>query len=240
MSALSGLIGPVADEESRGTHVNSDATVTAVLEKPAMSRFWPLAILPTLVVAACYLPAGSSAGGTTYSAAPAPPATGQSPSNAPGASPPSGYVGSSDEGYGSGHGEGYGSGYGEGYGSGYGQDDRGDWRRSHSPWQRKECKSAYGTTVCGYHCVAEYGEVRCAATPMGACITSYGQVVCWDPEPEVAQAYGRRGPPGQCIAEYGSVACGYNCVASYGQLRCARTPDDICQANYGQIQCTDD
>lgn len=41
-----------------------------------------------------------------------------------------------------------------------------------------ECKSAYGSTACGYGCVAAYGTVRCAQAPGGACSAAYGQVTC--------------------------------------------------------------
>ena len=43
------------------------------------------------------------------------------------------------------------------------------------------CKSAYGQTVCGYRCVAEYGQVACAQTPRGVCEAAFGKVTCWDP-----------------------------------------------------------
>jgi hypothetical protein len=48
----------------------------------------------------------------------------------------------------------------------------------YGPPQPSECKSAYGTTACGYNCVAAYGTVRCAQFPGGACAAAYGQVTC--------------------------------------------------------------
>ncbi len=45
-------------------------------------------------------------------------------------------------------------------------------------YAQQECKSAYGTTACGYGCVAEYGVVKCASQPGGTCQAAYGQVTC--------------------------------------------------------------
>ena len=45
---------------------------------------------------------------------------------------------------------------------------------------QKECKSAFGTTACGYSCVAAFGEVKCASEPDGVCTAAFGQVVCSD------------------------------------------------------------
>jgi hypothetical protein len=48
------------------------------------------------------------------------------------------------------------------------------------PGVRAECKSDYGTTQCGYGCVAAYGVVRCAQQPGGVCHAAYGSVTCTD------------------------------------------------------------
>lgn len=72
------------------------------------------------------------------------------------------------------------------------------------------CESAYGTTACGYGCVAAYGTIKCAQTP-GA----------------------------QCLAAYGQIACGFNCEAAYGSVQCARTPRGACVASNGALQCYD-
>lgn len=95
-----------------------------------------------------------------------------------------------------------------------------------------ECHSAYGKTVCGYHCVAGYGDVKCASTPNGACLAAYGKVECWDPP-----HWARR--PALCLAEYGDIACGYGCVAAYGKVACSSNPHGTCQAAYGDIVCSD-
>ena len=46
--------------------------------------------------------------------------------------------------------------------------------------RRAECLSRYGTTVCGYGCVANYGQIRCAATPAGQCFAMNGTLQCTD------------------------------------------------------------
>ena len=95
-----------------------------------------------------------------------------------------------------------------------------------------ECKTAYGTTVCGYHCTAQYGQVQCAKTPQGACMAAYGQIECWDPSERTRR-------PAECIAEYGQIACGYDCKANYGKVQCAQTPSGACGSGYGQLICWD-
>ena len=104
---------------------------------------------------------------------------------------------------------------------------------------RKECRSEYGTTRCGYHCAAAYGQVGCAQTPMGACAADYGTLTCWDPPADVRAPYRDMGPAAECRAAYGRVVCGYHCVAEYGEVRCAETPAGVCTAAYGQVTCTD-
>jgi hypothetical protein len=41
-----------------------------------------------------------------------------------------------------------------------------------------QCLSKYGTTVCGYGCVAEYGQVKCSQVPGGVCAAAYGKITC--------------------------------------------------------------
>ncbi len=102
--------------------------------------------------------------------------------------------------------------------------------------QQAECKSAYGNTACGYACVAQYGQLKCAQTPQGACLAAYGNIVCFDPPrtPECLNA-----PAAMCMASYGNIACGYDCVANYGVLKCAQTPAGTCLAAYGEVRCFD-
>jgi hypothetical protein len=76
------------------------------------------------------------------------------------------------QGYPEGYPAGYAAGYPDGYPNGY------------PAYPQQECKSAYGTTACGFGCVAAYGEVKCAANPGGACTAAYGRVSCWEPAPQ--------------------------------------------------------
>jgi hypothetical protein len=95
-----------------------------------------------------------------------------------------------------------------------------------------QCKAEYGKQACGFGCIANYGTVRCAETPLGACKDAYGVVKCWDPPVAPAGA-----PPATCVAEYGAIACGYGCVAEYGKIRCSATPGGVCNAQYGDVVC---
>lgn len=107
------------------------------------------------------------------------------------------------------------------------RDDRGSWPNA-------ECRSGFGKTACGYHCVAAYGDVKCAATPAGACQAGFGVVACGDP------AHYRAGMPNvRCLAGFGKVACGYGCVAGFGDVKCARRPSGTCKAAYGEVVCSD-
>lgn len=101
------------------------------------------------------------------------------------------------------------------------------------------CKDAYGVTVCGYDCVAQFGQVRCAQTPQGACGYGYGKVQCWDPHPDVVDwlNYQRSNEQAQCMAAFGQLACGFNCQSGYGQVQCSQTPGGICIAAYGHVRC---
>jgi len=75
--------------------------------------------------------------------------------------------------------------------------------------EKKECKSAYGKTVCGYGCVSAYGEIKCGELPGSACIHKYGKIIC-----------------------------GFDCKAAYGDLKCATKLGGACQAAYGKITCS--
>lgn len=109
-------------------------------------------------------------------------------------------------------------------------------------WPQAQCQSAYGKTACGYHCVAAYGDVKCAKTPRGACKAAYGEIVCSDEGGDVHHPPSRKHaawPPAECLSGYGQTACGYQCLAGYGEVRCARTPAGDCLAGYGKVVCGD-
>lgn len=117
-------------------------------------------------------------------------------------------------------------------------DDRYDRRwREPADAPPQECKSAYGKTVCGYHCQAAFGDVRCARTHKGACEVAFGKITCDDPPRWVVLA--PDAPAMSCLTAYGKTACGYSCQAGYGDVRCARTPDGVCQASFGKVACSE-
>jgi len=103
---------------------------------------------------------------------------------------------------------------------------------------QSECKSAYGTTACGYGCVAEYGVVKCAQRPGGTCQAAYGEVTC----SEGGGGYHHHHHHGytaqsECKSDYGTTACGYGCASGYGEVKCSQHPGGQCQAAYGSVTC---
>jgi hypothetical protein len=130
------------------------------------------------------------------------------------------------QGYPEGYPAGYAAGYPDGYPSGY------------PAYPQQECKSAYGTTACGFGCVAAYGEVKCASNPGGACTAAYGRVTCWEPAPRGTYGGYEAAPASECKSAYGETACGYGCVAAYGTVRCAQQPGGACAAAYGEVTCS--
>lgn len=108
-----------------------------------------------------------------------------------------------------------------------------------SPLVKARCHAAYGKVSCGYGCVEGFGEVRCAATPQGRCVSDGGKVTCWDPPGAVAVAPSTAWPQADCRTAYGSTVCGYDCVAAFGTVKCAQTPYGACMEAYGQVTCWD-
>lgn len=43
----------------------------------------------------------------------------------------------------------------------------------------------------------------------------------------------------ECKSAYGLTACGFACVAAYGEVKCARTPQGVCTSAYGKLTCWD-
>ncbi|MBJ6764668.1 hypothetical protein JGU66_28190 [Myxococcaceae bacterium JPH2] len=106
--------------------------------------------------------------------------------------------------------------------------------------EEPRCVSNFGKTACGYHCVANYAQVKCAQTEEGVCTANYGEVVCWDPPRRGhRREHGAEYPRAQCLSNYGSTACGYACVANYGEVKCAQTPSGMCSASNGHVTCFD-
>jgi len=44
-------------------------------------------------------------------------------------------------------------------------------------------------------------------------------------------------PQAECESAFGQTACGYNCVASFGNVRCAEWPGGSCESSFGNITC---
>jgi hypothetical protein len=104
-----------------------------------------------------------------------------------------------------------------------------------------QCVTEYGKTVCGYSCVARYHQVKCSETPQGICYpdSKSESVICWDPPvaSRVPAAVGSL--QASCITEYGQTVCGYSCKAKAQQVKCAQTPDGICETIGGEVVCWD-
>jgi hypothetical protein len=101
------------------------------------------------------------------------------------------------------------------------------------------CISNYGKVACGYACVANFGMVRCAKTPGGFCRAERDQVFCWDP-PLTSLAFAFD-PASEhaCMASTSGSACGYSCLATSRESRCASARDEVCRAADGKIECLD-
>lgn len=125
----------------------------------------------------------------------------------------------------------------------------------HGALTQMECKAAFGEVACGYDCQAAFGQVACAEAPDGKCGAAYGKVTCWSPDPSrrphdpVYDPYlpppppppppYKGGPKANCKSAFGQTACGFDCVAAFGQVKCAKTPAGTCKAAFGDIVCAD-
>ena len=103
---------------------------------------------------------------------------------------------------------------------------------------RPTCITASGRTDCGFSCVTTNDGPHCAQSPFGACAVNDGTAVCADP-PAWAFTLGRRPASVRCMQQYDLVACGYDCVATDGQISCAQTEWGVCIAAYDHVQCWD-
>jgi len=99
----------------------------------------------------------------------------------------------------------------------------------------KECVEGPGYKACGYHCVAQFGSAKCAATPEGVCHVSMSNITCWDPPADFAQFVGDERPT--CVERFGKVACGFGCVAEGGDVRCGRVPGAKCVRGSSGMTC---
>jgi hypothetical protein len=90
---------------------------------------------------------------------------------------------------------------------------------------------------CGYNCVANYGQVRCAKTPDGFCRAERDTVFCWDPPITSAGFAIDAASERACLASTSGASCGYACLATSRASACATSRDDVCRAADGLIQC---
>ena len=104
-----------------------------------------------------------------------------------------------------------------------------------------QCISGLGRGACGYHCVTEDQKVACADTPMGACGWRFGKVRCWDPPPEVRWQMEAQNDLqiAQCERTLTDVVCGYHCVDTADQVRCASSPWGMCERHFDELACWD-
>jgi hypothetical protein len=103
------------------------------------------------------------------------------------------------------------------------------------------CITSINGAACGYFCERTGDSVACAATPMGACATRFGVLRCWDPAPEVRWEMEARGQltAASCERTLEKVACGYGCVSSLKNVKCAQTPWGQCTRSFDTIACWD-
>ncbi|HKQ67683.1 MAG TPA: hypothetical protein VJT73_00015 [Polyangiaceae bacterium] len=101
------------------------------------------------------------------------------------------------------------------------------------------CASNYGKVACGYGCVANYGVVRCAKTPEGTCHAERDQVFCWDPPlPSAGLAFDASAEQA-CLASTSGPSCGYSCLATSRESRCASSREHVCRVANGGVECID-
>ena len=103
---------------------------------------------------------------------------------------------------------------------------------------RARCVQANGQVACGFQCLISHDRVQCAQTPFGVCRANAGTVLCWDPPAHVIAEKAYATPQPGCVAAFDKVACGYHCEAKEGSIRCAQTPDGICE-RLGELSCWD-
>ena len=103
------------------------------------------------------------------------------------------------------------------------------------------CITSLGRAACGFHCVRSGNQVACANSPMGACATRFGVVRCFNPAPEVRWAMENEGrlQTASCERTLDNVVCGYHCVATADDIRCAVTPWGMCERHFDRLACWD-
>ena len=104
-----------------------------------------------------------------------------------------------------------------------------------------KCITSLNGAACGYYCEETGDQVACANSPMGACATRFGVLRCWDPAPEVRWAMEVQGDlrAASCERTLDKVACGYACVSTLKNVKCAQTPWGSCNRSFDAIACWD-
>jgi hypothetical protein len=104
-----------------------------------------------------------------------------------------------------------------------------------------KCITSVNGAACGYDCERTGDQVACANSPMGACATRFGVLRCWDPAPEVRWAMETQGDlrAATCERTLDDVACGYACVSTLKNVKCAQTPWGTCTRSFDSIACWD-
>lgn len=105
--------------------------------------------------------------------------------------------------------------------------------------QEPQCLTAGGTRVCGYSCVENGVEARCAKTPDGVCGKNASQVTCFDPPMWLKPLAMGTLPKPACLSFGGNLACGYDCKREGSIILCAQTPKGVCATKFGRITCFD-
>jgi hypothetical protein len=107
--------------------------------------------------------------------------------------------------------------------------------------ERPQCVTSLHGVACGFHCAQTGDRVACANSPMGACGWRFGELRCWDPAPEVRWAMEAQGnlEPAECERTLDHVVCGYHCVSTLSQVRCAQSPWGVCDRHFETLACWD-
>lgn len=108
-----------------------------------------------------------------------------------------------------------------------------------APIPRAECRTSNNVQACGFHCIAELDQVKCAQTPQGFCTRKERQVVCWDPPEELRLHAPEKVSSATCHAKYRDVTCGFACTSSPNHLACAQTPWGVCVTRFDDVACWD-
>ena len=106
---------------------------------------------------------------------------------------------------------------------------------------RPSCITSINGAACGYDCQRTGDQVACASTPMGACATRFGVSALLRSGARGALADGsaERSTRRRCERTLDKVACGYACVSTLKNVRCAQTPWGSCTRSFDAIACWD-